>query len=297
MNFETHNFQQHTEVCWLSIGPAIKRILEQWEAICHFISELAKEPKKMPKSINFKRVYSMLGTKEKAVTQVLLEFFNSVISVFEEFLLLFQRFSSVVHILYDCICETCTKLLRRFVQSKEMDSKHGSSLGSINCKDVKLQLADKDIVIGDSTRKIFRELSPEQQRHTMLGIHSFFSTATSYLQEKLPLGNQLLKQLRCLNQTKRNEESTTSSIQNLASTLQPKISEIGVIDEWKLFQVDNQLPTYKPADRIEVLCNQFFKIQSVTGECRYKFLPLVIKSALTLAQANADSECHLSVNA
>ena len=68
MNLETHSFQQYTEVSWLSIGPAIKRILEQWEAICHFISELAKEPKKMPKSINFKRVYSVFGTKEKAVT-------------------------------------------------------------------------------------------------------------------------------------------------------------------------------------------------------------------------------------
>lgn len=170
-------------------------------------------------------------------------------------------------------------------------------MASINCKDVKLQLADKDIVIGDSTRKALRELSAEQQRHTMLGIHSFFSTATSYLQEKLPLGNQLLKQLRCLNPTKRNDESTTPSIQNLASILQPKISETGVIDEWKLFQVDNQLPTYKPTDRIEVFWNQVFKIQSATGECRYKLLPLVIKSALTLAQANADSECSLSVNA
>ena len=116
----------------------------------------------------------------------------------------------------------------------------------------------------------------------MLGIHSFFRTATSYLQQKLPLSNQLLKQLRCLNPTKRNEESTTPSIQNLASTLQPKISEIGVIDEWKLFQVNNQLPIYKPADRIEVFWNQVLKIQSVTGECRYKLLPLVIKSALTL---------------
>ena len=84
-----------------------------------------------------------------------------MISVFEEFLLVLQRSSPVVHILYDCICETLTKLLRRFVQSKEMDSKHGSSLASINCKDVKLQLADKDIVIGDSTRKALRELSAE----------------------------------------------------------------------------------------------------------------------------------------
>ena len=110
------------------------------------------------------------------------------------------------------------------------------------------------------------------------------------------MGNQLLKQLRCLNPTKRNDESTTPSIQNLASILQPKISETGVIDEWKLFQVDNWLPTYKPTDRIEVFWNQVFKIQSATGKCRYKLLPLLIKSALTLAQANADSECSLSVN-
>ena len=50
INLETHNFQQHTEVCWLSIGPTIQRILTQWEAICHFISELVREPKKMQRA-------------------------------------------------------------------------------------------------------------------------------------------------------------------------------------------------------------------------------------------------------
>ena len=35
MDLEMHNFQQHTEVCWLSIGPAIKRVLEQWEESVH----------------------------------------------------------------------------------------------------------------------------------------------------------------------------------------------------------------------------------------------------------------------
>ena len=33
MNLEVHNFERCTEVHWLSIGPSIKRILEQWEAI------------------------------------------------------------------------------------------------------------------------------------------------------------------------------------------------------------------------------------------------------------------------
>ena len=35
MELEIGNFQQHTEVRWLTIGPAIKSILEQWEAITH----------------------------------------------------------------------------------------------------------------------------------------------------------------------------------------------------------------------------------------------------------------------
>ena len=30
MEVEVHNFQQHTEVSWLSIGYAVKCILEEW---------------------------------------------------------------------------------------------------------------------------------------------------------------------------------------------------------------------------------------------------------------------------
>ena len=66
MEVETHNFQQHMEVRWLHMGPSIKRVLKQWDAIIKFVTELAKDQKKVPKSINFKRVYMMLGTKERA---------------------------------------------------------------------------------------------------------------------------------------------------------------------------------------------------------------------------------------
>ena len=55
MDVEVHNFEHHTEVCWLSIGPSIKRIPEQWDTICHLVCELNKDPKKVPKSINYKK--------------------------------------------------------------------------------------------------------------------------------------------------------------------------------------------------------------------------------------------------
>ena len=51
-----HAFQRHTEVQWLSLGPALKRILEQWDAIVHFVTELAKDSSRSPKSVAYKRV-------------------------------------------------------------------------------------------------------------------------------------------------------------------------------------------------------------------------------------------------
>ena len=47
LDVEMHTFQQHTEVRWLSIGPAIRRIIEQWDAICQFMKHLAKDEKKL----------------------------------------------------------------------------------------------------------------------------------------------------------------------------------------------------------------------------------------------------------
>ena len=79
--------------------------------------------------------------------------------------------------------------------------------------------------------------------------------------------------------------------------LQPAISTSEVIDEWELFQVDNELPDYNQQERIEKCWNAVFQLQSSDGQLRYKLLPAVIKSALTLGQTNAESECSLSVKA
>ena len=297
MDLDMHNFQQHTEVRWLSIGPAIKRILEQWEAICRFVDDLNKDTKKVPKSINYKRIYMLLGTKEKQMTKVNLEFFDSVVPLFEQFLLLFQKSSPTVHILYDSMCDVLAKLMRRFMKMEELEKKYGSELASIKCKDVNCQLAKKDIVIGDKARKGLTELPHDQQKKVILGIRTFYSTAVSYLQEKLPLDNQLLRQLGCLNPMKRKKASTALSIESIASAVQPKVNTTQLGDEWKVYQMDTNLPDYDPKQRIEVFWKQVFELQGPAGEPKYQVLPLVVKSALVLAQTNAESERSLSVNA
>ena len=39
-----------------------------------------------------------------------------------------------------------------------------------------------------------------------------------------------------------------------------------VVDEWKLFQVDSDVPVYNPSDRIEVFWNRVFHILAENGE-------------------------------
>ena len=78
------------------------------------------------------------------------------------------------------------------VFGKGLDKKFGSDLISIDCKRIKLQLQDKELVIGSNTRKVLKELPSDHQKHELLGIRSFFGTTVTELQQKLPLQNNLL---------------------------------------------------------------------------------------------------------
>ena len=148
------------------------------------------------------------------------------------------------------------------------------------------------------TGKAVKDLSHDQQQYAMLGIQSFFSIKVAELQSKVPLKNDLLRQLGCLNHLKKNNKSTQSSIEKLSSLLQPKLNISEIVDGWKLFQVDNgnDIPAHNREEQIEKFWSNVFQLQLQSGGVRYKLLPMVIKSALILGQTNAESEHSLSVN-
>ena len=131
----------------------------------------------------------------------------------------------------------------------------------------------------------------------MLEIWSFFGTMVTELQSKLPLKNELLRQLGCLNPLKKNDGFTVSAVEKLSSLLHPKLNTSEVVDEWKLFQVDNDNPRYNGDEQIEKFWNGVFDVLQPSGEKRYKLLRVIVKSALVLGQINAEYECSLSVNA
>ena len=297
MGVDLHTFQQHTEVRWLSIGLAISRIMEQWDAICQFMKDLGKNEKTAPKSINYKRVAAMLTGGEKDATKVLLEFLKSTFPLFEEFLTLFQKSTPTIHLVYDSMCLTLLKVMRRFLRPTALEGKYGASLGSVSCEDVKLQLTDNELVIGDQTRKALACLNPAKQKLAILGIRAFYVATVSHLQSWLPLGNKLSRDLGCLNPLKRDWKSTDASIQNLSKKLQPQLDVSSVLDEWKLLQADQEVSELDTNQRVDHYWNAVFLLKSIDGNSRYQSLPLVIKSGLVFAQTNAESERSLSINA
>ena len=64
------------------------------------------------------------------------------------------------------------------MKPQTIDNKYGSVLTSIDC--AKYQLPDKEIAIGDTTRKSLRDLTVDQQIGAYLGMRSFFKAAASH---------------------------------------------------------------------------------------------------------------------
>ena len=106
--------------------------------------------------------------------------------VFEQFLFLFQKLAPVTHMLYDCICNLLKRIVRKFMKAETLENTERSNLAELKCRDASLQVEDKNIVMGDSTRKALKELTVEHQRRMMVGICSFFQSAASHLQKKFP---------------------------------------------------------------------------------------------------------------
>ena len=55
--------------------------------------------------------------------------------------------------LYDSMCDILAKLTRRFMKTQVLERKYGLDLAGIQCRDLKAQLADRGIVIGDTQER------------------------------------------------------------------------------------------------------------------------------------------------
>ena len=84
---ETHTFLRHVPSRWVTLSPVVDRLIEQWEPLQKYFTDLAnKDEKNAPTSSAFKRSCTRLQNKQ---TLVELHFLQSVMSLYHSFLELF----------------------------------------------------------------------------------------------------------------------------------------------------------------------------------------------------------------
>lgn len=132
----------------------------------------------------------------------------------------------------------------------------------------------------------------------LLGARAFYMSCAESLIKSLPLENKLLQNMKCLHPLFRLEQSSINCIKYLLAAVPSVISPSNVsnvVDEWIVYQ-SSSLDIPSRTERIDVYWARIFEETDLSGNLRYKYLPILIKALLVLAHGNADCERGFSIN-
>ena len=187
--------------------PVLQRINEQLPAVKWYFLEYIPNHEKCSTNLKkFKDIHESLK-RDESIINVEMAFLQSVKPLFDSFLTVFQAKGPMVHVLYISPVDVLKLLMNRFVKSELVRGKSGADLAKLDINKSSNQLSDIKIDIGHITRMEMRKLTPLQHKECMIGIRNFLCKCTSYLQDKLPYTNKLLKSLSCLHPDQRNSSS------------------------------------------------------------------------------------------
>ena len=294
-------FLHHVDSRWLTLAPALERILKRWEdAKDYFLRYLPdkKEYKKtLPNNKRYTRIKNALNSESETLLQI--KFLVGVAPIFTTYLKMFQAEGPLVHLMFVEMKSLLVKVMKRFLKAAVVDGKKDTELKTLNVTDKENQLILKDMDVGTEVVAQMKKIGKEDDILKQLQLMQLsYVKITQYLQKKLPIDNKLLQDLRCLHPYLRDKPWTVNSIARIAEHMPHIIKSIQVSqvkDEWKSLQAE-VLPDECDRKRIDKYYANIFNMKNMMGEPKFKLLRLVIKSALSLQNGNASVERSLSDN-
>ena len=221
--------------------------------------------------------------------------FIASVTLFEIFMLNFQNDEPKIHVLYEQMVDLVKTFLLRFMKGEAVEAVQSYKLSTLDLARHS-QLPDGDLVIGQPTRRELKKLKEDKQKAELLGIRSFFTTVTAFLQSRLPFENKLLRFLSCLIPERRSNASLRA-IEYVATKLRIQAADIAnVSDEWRLYLHDKDITKPDKDTRVDHYWRRIFKLQTTNGNSRYPLLTRIVKTALVLPHGNSDVERGISVN-
>ena len=181
---------KHVTTRWLSLERAVERTLKQYSSLrSYFISESESQPR-------FQRLQKLF---EDPMSEVYLFFFQSVLPCFTHASQFLQREEPLIHILQPQLLNLLKKILAKYMKAAVVSHclKEGTLL-SINYKASSNQVADKELLIGFTTKQMANRLlqggdiAPHQLQKFYKAAREFLVSATEYLMKWFPLEDELL---------------------------------------------------------------------------------------------------------
>ena len=130
MGLAKHKFFKHVECRWLSLQPAVLRILEQLEGLKRYFFIVLPEKQPSVTSIQpYIRITRQLQSDD-LVAQM--HFLSYVADIFNSFLKFFQSEEPFIHLLYDQLTNPLKMLMGRFIRKELLANKPAKEFSKIN---------------------------------------------------------------------------------------------------------------------------------------------------------------------
>lgn len=291
-----HVFIRHVSTRWLTIGPVCDRIIEQFEVLKkYFLKECGGQES------NSERYVRIVAFLKKPSTILYLNFISYLASLFKPYMLLLQKETPIIHLLYPKLNEFVRSILSKFLKTAVVGEKKGTHLIEMLPDDAKNWLEAKKIIVGQKTRDAMNEVD----KSFFLCARSVYITISKYLLTKLPISHPFLNDVQCLCPLNRKKPNAKLSVCRLPQYL-PQISKIGIMmsdrvgEEWLIYMCDEEVTSltdkYNVGFDISKYWSEISKLKDCTGVLKYTHLSKVAKACLTVSPANSQPERGFSVN-
>lgn len=210
-----HRFIKHVSSRWLTLGPAAKRVLEQWDALCeYFVKQIPKQhdserAKKLMGLIQYKNIVNALKDPLKHAE---VAFVVESAEFFERHSKSLQKSEPMIHVLYEDV-----QALVALIMRKAFKPETKITLESVQAAENKLPL--NNVKCGQEAAKILKNsnLSELKVQVFRMNVQKHYAAAATHLIGKSVLSTgQVVKHFRCLKPEERDKDRSKSSTLKVA---------------------------------------------------------------------------------
>ncbi len=225
-NVANHTFLKHVHTRWLSMGASNDRLLEQLIPLKEFFLKNVSNQQLKGDKTRYDRICNSLRDTTLLPTML---FVKSVTTMFHHFETSFQSECPMVHVLYSELVSLVRNLLKRFMKSDVVNDCSDRGLKSLDIEDSTQYLMVPEVGLDTmqqlSADKKSGNLSELKSQLFLKSARDFYKKAAKKLIDSLPLGNQILRDLRVLNPESRDKSNSVTQVKRLINVFESHIPE------------------------------------------------------------------------